>query len=87
MDLTSTHYRESCVSATSESNGAERPSLQQQVGQLMVAVHAIPPELASHHVSQMTQDELADRFRQYTGTELSVAGPKPASAGRKKGTF
>ena len=40
----------------------------------MIAVHAISRELADYHVSQMSQAELADRFRRYTGMELSVAG-------------
>jgi hypothetical protein len=39
----------------------------------MVAAHGISSELADYHSSRMCQAELEDRFRRYTGAELSVA--------------
>jgi hypothetical protein len=52
---------------------AER-NLRRAVSELMVEVHLITPELADYHVARMDQVELRDRFRMYTGMELSVVG-------------
>jgi hypothetical protein len=52
---------------------AER-NLWRAVSELMVEVHLITPELADYHVARMDQVELRDRFRMYTGMELSAEG-------------
>jgi hypothetical protein len=55
--------------------------LRDRVRELMVRVHRISPELAAHHVREMTPSEVKRRFLMYVrdrsaGAELSVAGPK-----------
>lgn len=54
-------------------------SLRQAVTELMVEIHLIPLELAVYHVEQMDEIELHERFRTYTGTELSAMERQPQS--------
>lgn len=48
-------------------------NLRQAVAELMVDVHLIPRELADVHVAEMDDIEIAQRFRMYTGLELSAS--------------